>query len=364
MSTEALTVLLDHFCETVQRSRRFAIVFENLLTAINQTLGEMDMATLRTRLPSLLRLQATSSNLLPLEELLAATISDLLPAFYDGQFSQNSYSEKGCAAVVVILEERWACRHIKLESVDIQPFLEREIWSPSAKTIVLSLIYLQSSARVAALQWIRSGAPVAHPAKHIALVTHALLGASSSSPFVDQDSNIIVLILQNLLREITEDTPSSDLTALCVECISLLVIKCPPSVLQTLLSATEEHYKASGFSMQFIALARCFNSSSTLESSDFVRRVIAGGLRWVMEFLSEGQQLAGRVSQTVVELTSLLRLSSEIKPHLVEPVMTAVLQSYLGDGVILRFIDELLLHVNLKVRLQIFHVGYHINTLK
>ncbi|PSR72606.1 hypothetical protein PHLCEN_2v11530 [Hermanssonia centrifuga] len=348
MSTEALNVLLDHFCETVQRSRRFAIVFENLLTAINQTLGEMDMATLGTRLPSLLRLQATSPNLLPLEELLAATIGDLLPAFYDGQFSQNPYSGKGCAAVVAILEERWACRHIKLESVDIQPFLKREIWSPSAKTIVLSLIYLQSSARVAALQWIRSGAPVAHPAKHIALVTHALLGASASSPFVDQDSNIIVLILQNLLREITEDTPSSDLTALCVECISLLVIKCPPSVLQALLSATEEHYKAAGFSMQFIALARCFNSSSTLESSDFVRRVIAGGLRWVMEFLSEGQQLAGRVSQTVVELTSLLRVSSEIKPHLVEPVMTAVLQSYLGDGVILRFIDELLLHVNLK----------------
>ncbi|KAF9460940.1 ribosome 60S biogenesis N-terminal-domain-containing protein [Collybia nuda] len=326
-------------------------VLQSLRSSAEADLSAKLALNFKSRLPQLLSLRKAAPSLGVLEEIIAVAIVSSLPAYCDrSELTGKVFEETAMNPIILRSRIRWS-QHLDHLSNDLplQSFLDQAIWTPSTIEILSSLLYRRWISKDRFLSWLETDSPKRHSADQLIPVLHAFLDASSCEGSQIDEPNVdawLSLVTRLLDVTITEDLPSTlrSTSRTCIALIASIAPLCLPRILASIIQ-TIDALPVASLTMNLLKLGRQLHLAFSVDTTPLVTALVNHGMQWaVRHFAEEGEPFEA----VVEELTCLVQVSSDVKPHLVETVIGVVIQHHLANVPALQLITSLLSIVQLK----------------
>ncbi|KAF8959548.1 ribosome 60S biogenesis N-terminal-domain-containing protein [Flammula alnicola] len=282
------------------------------------------------RLPQLISLNSIMSDSPLLEKVIAVAIEASLPVGLDGCPPAVLPSSSSDLLVVVRRAEgRWSQRGHPLKiDIDIRSFLTRDTFSESTAKIISGLLYRQTSCRQIVAEWLNSEHCLQRSAQHLLPIIDAFLDSSSDGSTTSTIRNeTCLLLMPKIIQTIADKDVPSILRIRAQHCLlnALAASTADPSELLDAI-AKELNALSQPLSRELISggrkLVRKFGSKAHVVVSILVDR----GMQWCIDrFAEERETLESK--QVTEDLTSLIKEASISKAHLVETLLSVVIQN-------------------------------------
>lgn len=341
----ALVTLLEHICDVGQLASNHSIkILESLLSAFERNLLQLEPSFFTARLSRLLNLRPHLPNSPILDKLVDFALSGMIPSFLDGRL--GLFDTENTTLAEMLSLTRWSHpQHLHLERVDVTKFLDQHLWTDHTTSIVGKLVYGIPSARSQVVQWLRNSLPKTYRITVIVPIVHALLDCSAPSSWHKQDCDVLAPIFVKIIQELAQGPASEDASSY-IGCVALL-----PRLSSTLsaqvLSAMHQEYAQHQFNRFYLRCALQLSMNPASAKCAFVETVMYAGLEWALAYGTSDR--TPEVRQMTSELLHILKATSEVKAHLVEPFLNGAIQSHLGDEAMALLACEIVAHAKLKV---------------
>lgn len=376
-------LLMQHLVETPDTRHHpeaLQSVFEVLVSALKVHLaGSADTRSFPspTYLEIFVRLQDILPDSTVLDDAIASALSECLPPFCDGTLSSLFHDPASDDTTLHNLlnhaKPRWDRRRSVIPPVDLTRFLHRETWTGTISEIVSGFIYAQPKLRKLVWDYLAElgDNPSRKTIDGLAKIVFALVDTSQSDTSTERLAENIVPAFRAFVEVLTTSTSESLQTkAICSQCVNAAIYRFP-SVRPRLLAILQE--AISGISKTLQGIFHIFKAVRTMISclpedlgvKEVARVLVDRGLIWAVEQLSssflddasycafsEMGPFSRRTPMHAVTNISIGAIVEQILPnssHLVEPVVTVVIQDFLGDAEALKLARQLVKHTPLKV---------------
>ncbi|KAJ3798099.1 ribosome 60S biogenesis N-terminal-domain-containing protein [Lentinula aff. detonsa] len=308
-----------------------------------------------------------------LEELILHALQSRLPIGFDG-ISSDLLAER---LIHTRRRHHWKQRlenasDMLDSNVFFQIYLDRDEaqnWSSTTTKIVCSAIYNGYIELNALSSWLirLSTAPshtMLHTAELLVPVLHAYLDCSRVSGYLsNSDKNKQGELWQaygvhfSFLLNLASHAPpilSAKTQMMCGICIVILLdlsIAHPSSHGQKFTHLLMKHILTlprDDISLVLLEIGKKCVSCPDRGFNEVGEGVVDHALRWTVRKLTGGREIEGNDIQFLSEITSLLAAKSTIKPHLAEPVLTAVVREHLHSEIALKLLTIMLPKADLK----------------
>lgn len=322
------------------------------------------------RLPQLLSLREVMPDLSLLEEIIAVAVVASLPAYYDGSRLEGTvFEETTMNSIITRSNQRWS-KHLDslADDLPLRSFLDQTTWSASTIQLLSGLLYQRLIAKDSFISWLETDGPTHHPIEQLSPVLYAFLDASSceggkmEQPKVDAWSNLV----SRLLEAVTAEHISPQLRSTSGSCVTLIVSLNPSSLSQFLANIARriQALPVTSLTVDVLTVGLRLHSIFPLDAAPLLTALADHGMQWaVRQFAEEGSPVEAVVEElstpnscyepqnvlTDINLACLVKVASNIKPHLVETVIGVVIQNRLSEVSALKLITSLLSVVQLKV---------------
>ncbi|KAF8838207.1 hypothetical protein BDN67DRAFT_955439 [Paxillus ammoniavirescens] len=328
MDAEELLAIVDLIQTDVKQPPMICETLEDILAALKQTMAQNSTLSKLTT-SRLLALQVVLPGSVLLEDMLSAALVSQLPCGIDGQ---ATFSD-GQSLFTTLFNEQSA-QTSELGSFPpnlILQFLEKETWTDSTAKIISVLLYANIASSQIYATWLNSK-------KWTQLSLHHL--ASTLVPFLDcvgiaggDLSQVNDDVLYNLFNQLfpKESSPASN-PFLHLECV-YRILRLEHSKRPRLLSALQEcvrgirlvdlQFETTYVACKVLGLPGC----ETLATS-----IIDRALQWAVRYLSNHGTGSEDSQNAIVNLKNLARRQTKLKTHLVEPLLTIIIQDHLSEN--------------------------------
>ncbi|KAG5640903.1 hypothetical protein DXG03_006683 [Asterophora parasitica] len=301
------------------------------------------------RLPQLMALRSLLAESDVLDELVAVAIESSIPAYCDGAACGEALEETSLAEILKRSDLRWS-RQSDLRLVDLpaRSFLIQQSWSPSTVTIISGLIYRNAFSQDDFASWLATDHCTHTSPEHFVTVVHAFLDtafcrgvALPSDAWLPQFNRLTKSLLDEGLSEHTRTTG--------VTCALLMARLFPSRSSEFLADVVRaiQSLPVMKVNLYLLSLGRQLHAIHPAVAKPLVTELVDHGVQWAVRFFAEPEDAS--FNAAIEELTLLVKLASEIKPHLVETLMGVVIQTRLAHLPAVKLITALLSNVHLKV---------------
>jgi nucleolar pre-ribosomal-associated protein 1 len=237
------------------------------------------------RLPQLVTLLPILKDDGILEEMIAAGIMANLPVHLDVAPPTLSSACK-LASRINIAEVQWSRRlESELDSLRIETFLEKRLWTISTVRIISGLLYRLPSAQDGFLRWLHTDNAADTEIEHLICALHAFFDVACSRPILDENNfPALEPHFLKLVAAVSDGQTSNSLKRLSTSCIALIV-RLYPSKRSLLLSSVEEMLRSlHGYEAHshLLALGSSLQTIACNESNGIVDLLVDYGLRWLI----------------------------------------------------------------------------------
>ncbi|KIK54460.1 hypothetical protein GYMLUDRAFT_1022449 [Collybiopsis luxurians FD-317 M1] len=307
-----------------------------------------------------------------LEELVLYALNSHLPVGHDGRLSASL-----CESPVSLHHQRrhrWQQRlniiqNIPHSDVFVQHYLARddtETWSTATVDVVCNAIYSRYIELDALYSWLsRLNKAYVNSEPHIfeklAPILYAHLDcvhARGGLSGTDEEAfwKAYEIPLSSLIKLAFRTVPSlsTEIQAACGTSIGILlelVDGTPSAQGQKLMAILIEHIKTlslDGMSMELLMVGRKGIGRLTKELVEVGEAVVDHALQWVVRMLTGCREIEDKNTKLLSELVKLLSAVSSVKPHLAEPVLTAVVREHPQSEITLQLLEVVLPKAHLK----------------
>ncbi|CAL1701993.1 unnamed protein product [Somion occarium] len=340
MDAESLFAVLDDIIGAAIPGQYPALLLEEVLKTLHVG-HDHDKVSLSKHVPAFARLQSIVPNSAILEALLADSIEDNLPPFYQGFFRIPSHmgSQLVNRSIARFSGHNPASIH-DVHNLDVAPFLRRTTWTDNTTRIIVVLVFASQSTRATVVRWLEHD-PCEQEVKHLSAIIAALIDCSRDN------SCITVGMLpqfRKLIRSLVDEecltqrsTSTSGTIALALRCIPHLRSK-----LLTILLDELSGFTSMPWNMSVLTICQCTVDVLGSEASALVEKVVSNGCRWATALLSEARPCTVPEGTSLTALAELSRACSltSLSPSLVDTVLSVAVQHHLSEPVILQFIHR------------------------
>ncbi|KAF8812641.1 hypothetical protein BYT27DRAFT_7159048 [Phlegmacium glaucopus] len=284
--------------------------------------------TLKQRLPQLLSLRSVLPDFLLLEDLIAIAIEASLPIGLDGSplFTTTS-NEVDFVTVINRANTRWSHRtHTLAAELDIRQFLNQDKWSDSTVRIISALVYRQCESVV---EWLGTESCSRRQIYHLLPIFHAVLDSSLSQVTSSIKSSVWLPYISPIVSVLADQNISVVLRKLGRSCI-INILSNAGGDLSALLAVFTEEVNAmteKTVSLEIVSLGVALASRLGKAVSCVISILVDRGMQWLIDqYQLVGDHETMVDKQLADELGSLIKLSSVSKPHLVETLLTVIIQ--------------------------------------
>ena len=344
----SLAALLEHLSlhDQVWSGRSLALL-NQLLSSLESSVKRLSSTFFSTRLPTLLSLMKSVPNSPILEALVDHALDVSLPPFFNG-LPGSADTFRNLAKEVIMNQQPPSFRLGR--GVDLRVLLDSHSWTEHTVSIITKLVYVDHTTRSSVKLWLCANAgDHAHRASYLASITHALLDSHVDLSWLDADKLALGRVFTRFIRELAEGCSSSD-ASLYMSCVSMLP-NLPSPIVQHIIACMQqeyEHLDMRPFNKDMFRVSRLLTRQPPSLSVEFIEVLIDSGLSWVLTSLSN--DLIADVHEAVPGVIALLELAvCDIKPHLVEPLLLAIVQDHTDDPVALSLAGRLVSSTRLKV---------------
>ncbi|EMD38681.1 hypothetical protein CERSUDRAFT_94218 [Gelatoporia subvermispora B] len=330
-------------------------LIEALLQVVASSTSQVRHIT-ASRASTLLRLRPLLLQSVNLESTLASVTAGFLPLGYNGQCSPTgSRGRDKLSELTRQSELQWTRRLADvLPGVDVAMFFDQETWSTSTVDIISSRMYRSPQARMTVFHWLDSGKSATRDIHQVAQLLHAYFDSSiTGEPETQATSATFVPLFNRLISEDPVLRGSERIEAslaLFPSCIAMMFEKLVSLRHELSLAVKKRRspHKTNKVSLSIVAAWARVIDIGTPDAFDPVDVLLEQGLKWAVDRISEQSKVAESTSVVLEHLVKLLPHASADKNHLVEPVLTVIIQSRLSDAEALRFARKLIQQTSLK----------------
>ncbi|KAF5309185.1 hypothetical protein D9619_012740 [Psilocybe cf. subviscida] len=336
LESAQLFELLDVFEEEVRArdikttSKPMDVILDALCsTSASDWRTEQALTQKLPRLVALKRLLPDSSLL---EQVLAVAIDASVPIGIDG--CPGSLASPELAALPEVtgrVEARWSHRHHSVTSdLDVRPFLFQEIYHDSTIKIIVGLLHRQASSRRIVGEWLGTDNFLQRTAIHLVPIIHAFLESVHSRETTPPASSVANTVWLSVIPGFVEVIADETCHALGVQaryCL-LNILSAPGASSSKLLDAIAKAAKAlpAASLHSMIPAASDIVAKFGSKADTITSLVVDSAMQsCIDEFVAKSETPESKALSH--ELASLVKRMSNAKPHLVETLLTVIIQS-------------------------------------
>jgi nucleolar pre-ribosomal-associated protein 1 len=363
--------LLDHLYHDAQSMPSFPVL--ETIQVILQALCEMVSfdqeaeGLLVDRLPQLLSLKSALSNSHLLEEITALAIEASLPIGLDG--CPPSFTCTDFVQVIRCSTTRWGRRAYRPIEVDLHALLTQPTFSESTAKIITSQLYqLSTASRKCIAEWLTSDLCSQRSSEHLIAILHAFFDSGScDGAFASTlGSDFCLPFIHRITSLIVDKGVSSDLRLRAEKCL-LHIISSPSSTAFDLFVKEVKATSKKAISVELLSLGARLGQMLGSKAKDFIGLLADRGMQWCIDRFAdeidaeEFQKFTRELSKFLLTLycvgfnpiatVSLFKTASNLKTHLVETLLSVIIQHRLLDVDALRLAVASLPIAQLKVNL-------------
>ncbi|RPD59503.1 hypothetical protein L227DRAFT_654118 [Lentinus tigrinus ALCF2SS1-6] len=340
--------LLDYLAERADHSSAAAtreIIVEILAISSKKLSHELD--TTAHALPLLCRLQAHVPESSHLTSLIASATQGALPLAHDGFLPPPPmFSEWNVASLAPSVDKRWSLRLQPAPSIGIERLLSGEILSDATVDIVTSLLYRQRSARPPVMDWLESPASKSCSTAHLVKLLFALYDSTLD---VDESGNLPQSHFTRLVKVVIEARHPREVSLKACRCVVSMVAsshnraKCLKMLSKEVASMNPEQLRP-----YVLLLGTDVFQQIGSDARPLAEELLDLGLKWAVRHFAESESSSDDDRRTLLSLGSLIVAKVAVKSHLVEPVISAVIQDRMSSGEAVKFARLLAASTHLK----------------
>ncbi|CAA7269153.1 unnamed protein product [Cyclocybe aegerita] len=304
-------------------------------------------STFVQRLPQLLSLRAVLRDSPLLDDLIAISLEATLPIGLDG-FSPPS-APSDLVVVVKRSQTRWAhrSRAAKID-LDIRQFLMQTTFSEATVRIISALLYCRPVSREIFVQWVASEDCLRRDINLLLPIIHAFLDSAPLGQTVKYE--IWAPLLPRIVNVLVNTSGLSALKFKAKQCLfDILTTASKPDsekILSALVAEFKEFSKAD-VSAETLSAGVWLADHYGLKANVLLSIIVDNGMQWAIDRLADEKEVEG--STCVVQwLTLLVKKANVSKPHLVETLLSVVVQNHLYNVPALHLTAECLSSSQLK----------------
>ncbi|EGO30148.1 hypothetical protein SERLADRAFT_444262 [Serpula lacrymans var. lacrymans S7.9] len=304
-------------------------ILVNLKSGTTSSVSELALKDQVTQLLALRPLVPESDNL---ESMIASAIVWHLPLCHDGlPFSPDNSSGTGLDSITSWSRARWK-RHSNISLTNaMSQFLDQKCWTDYTPKIISAFLYTDPSARKVFSSWLTADACTALSDGHLATVIRAFLDSDDRENDISGELDNEALATA-FVRLLPEDGRSGELRRICCYCTSALIAY-HSSKRSDLLSLFQQKLSSSPLAYQVPDLMAIVDQllAQDIELGGITVDVLDRSLHWAVRYLSEYDSPDEEGRQQLRLLKTLVSSQGSAKPHLMEPVLTVIIQNRLSD---------------------------------
>jgi nucleolar pre-ribosomal-associated protein 1 len=360
--------LLDHLHHDAQSLPSFPVL--EIIQAILQALCEMMSfdqeaeGLLVDRLPRLLSLKSVTNSYL-LEQITALAIEASLPIGLDG--CPPSFTCTDLVQVIRWSTTRWRRRGYRPIEVDLHALLTQPTFSESTVKIITSQLYqLSAASRKSIAEWLTSDHCSQRSSEHLIPILHAFLDSGSCDGAFASTFGIDFCLpfIHRITSLIVNKGVSFDLRLRAEKCL-LHIISFPSSTALDLFVKELKALSNKAISVELLSLGARLGQMVGSKAKDLIGLLADRGMQWCIDRfpdkldVSEFQKFTRELSKFLltlycvslnsVEIVSLFKMASNLKTHLVETLLSVIIQHRFLDVDALRLAVASLSIAQLKV---------------
>ncbi|KAF8994562.1 ribosome 60S biogenesis N-terminal-domain-containing protein [Cyathus striatus] len=305
------------------------------------------------RLPQLLSLLHILPDSATLEHLIAVAVDGSLPVGADGRLLRvGDFENASIVAVVKHAKSRWTPHTLAVTSeLPVDSFLTKSHWSDATVKIITGLMYRKHISKDMFISWLSTRTWASHEDKHIIAVLHAFFDTCnrSSGPLSGDNMSLWKQVLTYTMRITVNESQPFELRNAASFCTLWLLQLCAASRLALVTSflQTLEKTPMTILTAELVSLGRHLFVYLKSDATDVAAAIIDRGIQWSTRALGNDIDAAA-AAEILDELTDLLRLYGKAKPHLVETLISVVIQQQLANVNALQLVTIALQKVSLK----------------
>ncbi|KIM48447.1 hypothetical protein M413DRAFT_16355 [Hebeloma cylindrosporum] len=340
--------LLDHLHHDAQSMPSFSVL--ETIQVILQSLREMMSfdpqadGLLVDRLPQLLSLKSVLPNSHLLEEITALAMEASLPIGLDG--CPPSFTCTDLVQVIRRSTTRWCRKGHRPIEVDLHALLTQPTFSESTVKIITSQLYQGSTASHKVIaEWLASDLCSQRSSEHLVPIFYAFfdsgscdrlaLGVDFCLPFIHRITSLIV-----------DKGVSSDLRLRAEKCLLHILSSPSGNVLDVFLKEVKATSKKA-ISFELLSLGAQLGQRLGSKAKDLIGLLSERGMQWCIDRYPDELD-AEEFQRFTRELISLFKTASNLKTHLVETLLSVIIQHRFLDVDALRLAVASLPNAQLK----------------
>ncbi|KAF9480206.1 hypothetical protein BDN70DRAFT_833085 [Pholiota conissans] len=285
-----------------------------------------------SKLPQLLSLKAAIADSPLLEQIIAVAVEASLPLSLDGRLPVSTSNHMDVITLTKRAESRWARRHrAGREDIDIRLFLMQDAFSDATAKIISCLLYQQAASHQALVDWLQTERHMKQDARYLVPIYHALIDSlpSNELSMLSVKRDVWLSFIPKVVRMIADTELSSDLRMRAQDCLlSIVSIPVSDSDSAQLLDAAAKEMKSASRNLSHELLSTGIELCRKLGSKAYVvvSHLVDHGLQWCIDEFAGVQDITGWVA-LIRDLAALVKLCSRSKAHLVETLLTVIIQN-------------------------------------
>ncbi|TCD60981.1 hypothetical protein EIP91_009189 [Steccherinum ochraceum] len=295
----------------------------------------------------LVKLQSVLPDSSALEPIISLALRSQLPPVYPSGLTQED-APSITAALAFTRSRNRQRRSRSTGVVDISQFLSAASWTSHTRQIVVDVIYLQPTVRPQVLAWIQKSEKNVS-ADHLAGILLALVDSSSAPEELVGDGNQFLLSACAKLLEAVKSRSHWQTQRSSAACICQ-IIRDLPSVRAEVLSLVSKDFrsfKRVALTAPILDITVAVQRYCGVAAEGTVETVLDHSWTWAVDAFSQ-EEVSIDSYQMLEAISVLITGASNIKAHLVEPVIAVALQNHLSNQRIIDFVHKLVRMVSLK----------------
>ncbi|KIJ58791.1 hypothetical protein HYDPIDRAFT_119198 [Hydnomerulius pinastri MD-312] len=312
------------------RSSSVGAILEDILTAIQRTITDPHRPTKsKLSVSRLLGLQALLPGSDLLEEMISTALTSELPYGISGLTMLSS--GQSLSTVVPSFRSVGASHHASLSPDLISRFLEKDIWTESTAKVIVTLIYVNTSSSHMYTSWLNSEKWNDISIDHVASTLAAFLDcvALKGGDLSQIDDGVLHSLFEQLLPQ-GPCTGHSRIVRLECICRILQLGGVRQSRLSSTLQERIQEIPVVDLAFEMTYIAR--RVLGLTGSEDLASSLVDRALQWAVRHFSSEDADWEDSEDALVNLENLAKRHPKLEAHLVEPLLTIVIQNRLADA--------------------------------
>ena len=328
------------------------------------------------RLPQLLSLKSALPNSHLLEEITALAIEASLPIGLDG--CPPSFTCTDLVQVIRWSTTRWYRRGHRPTEVDLRALLTQPTFSESTVKIITCQLYqLSTASRKSIAEWLTSDLCSQRSSEHLIPILHAFFDSGScDGAFVCTFGiDFCLPFIHRITSLIVNEGVSSDLRLRAEKCL-LHIVSSPSSMALDLFVKEVKAMSKKAISVELLSLGARLGQILGSKAKDLIVLLADRGTQWCIDRFAdkldaeEFQKFTRQLSKFLlalycvdlnpIEIVSLFKTASNLKTHLMEPLLSVIIQHRFLDVDALRLAVASLSIAQLKVNFLYAEIYFQI----